>query len=119
MKLKNQRYFVLLSDKGVPVLSSLIARAKKPVTGKWIEVNLRPCCEVCTDVASDASLTQVIISSGDQVLAYFDIDSDTPAVAVEYLNTEFPAFGTFSYDGTSLCLKSTVAPSLSLEAVTS
>lgn len=118
-KLKIQRYFVLLSSKGVPVLSSLIAREKKPKNGEWLEVNLRPCCTTCVTIEDASAVTDIIIKSAGVKLASFPI---TGAVEISdissFINEEFPAVGTFSQDGDKLCLKSTLAPSLSLEAVT-
>lgn len=115
MKLKIQRYFVLLSSKGVPVLSSLIARAKKPVTGEWMEVNLRPCCSVKVAIGTPSgSETTITVSCGTDKLADLTVASIVPATIVELLNSTFPAIGEFSQDGDFYYLKTTVCPSPSI-----
>lgn len=115
MKLKIQRYFVLLSKKGVPVLSSLIAREKKPVTGEWLEVNLRPCCSVKTAIGVPSGTeTTITVSCGTEKLADLTVASITPLTVVELLNTTFPAMGEFSQDGEYFYLKTTVCPSPSI-----
>ena len=115
MKLKRQRYFVLLSGKGVPVLSSLIAREKKPVTGEWIEVNLRPCCSVKIAIGTPSGTeTTLTVSCGGSKIADLTVASIVPSEVVELLNTEFPAMGTFTEDGEYFYLKTTVCPSPSI-----
>ena len=114
--LKRQRYWVLLSGKSKPVLSSLIAREKKPKTGEWLEVNLRPCCTVKTAIVSPGgnTKTKITVLCGTEPLADLQVSSVTPADVVTLLNDTYPGMGTFSQDGDYFYLKTTVCPSVSI-----
>lgn len=113
--LKIQRYFVLLSGGERPVLSSLIARAKKPSKGEWLEVNLRPCCTVKTAIGSPSGTqTTVTVKSRLLKLADLTVTATTASEVVDLLNSTFPAMGTFSEDGEFFYLKTAVVVSPSI-----
>lgn len=110
-----QRYWVLISKKGAPVLSSLIARENSPKYGEWVEVNLRPCCTVSTAIGTPSGTkTTITIKSGTEKLADLQVTATAAATVVSLLNSTFPAIGTFTQDGKNFYLKSTVAPNLSI-----
>jgi len=114
-KLKRQRYWVLISEKGRPVLSSLIAREKRPRTGEWLEVNLTPCCTAKVEIADASTVNSVIVKSNGSKLSEFAVTELSIQAIADFLNSEYPAFGTFSEESGFLILKSTVGPGLSLE----
>lgn len=115
-RLKKQRYWVLLNSKNTPVLSSLIAREKKPKTGEWIEVALRPCCTAKVAVGVYDSYPIFTITSGGKVAKIFINNIATLEECIDYLNANHNALGTWSTDGEYFILSNSplVSPTLEL-----
>lgn len=114
--LKRQRYWVLLSANNRPVLSSLIARERRPKKGEWVEVNLALCCKASVEITQNPeNLVSVTVFSNGLKVADFNVPTFTSIQAIaDYLNQEYPGFGKWSSEGNKLMLSSSLYPGLSI-----
>lgn len=115
-KLKRQRYWVLLNSKKTPVLSSLIAREKKPKNGEWVEFAMRPCCSIKVAVGTYTSAPIFTITSNGKKTKVF-VNAGTADEAVDALNEDYSALGKWSTDGEYFYLTGTVFPNAVLELI--
>lgn len=114
-KLKRQRYWVLMSSKKTPVLSSLIAREKRPNKGKWQEVHLSPCCKLKAAVGTYQNHPYFTLTCGTKTSQTQPFNAATVEEAVDYLNQHYFTFGTWSSDGTYFYLTGSICPNGTLE----
>lgn len=116
-KLKRQRYWVLMSSKNTPVLSSLIAREKKPKQGEWSELSLSPCCSIKVAVGTYDTYPIFTINCGNKKNKVYVLNAASANAAVDVLNEDNSALGEWSTDGDYFYLKGSFCPNASLELV--
>lgn len=139
----NNKWFVRVDSKGIPVYGSLIDRPTKPKQGRWIEVTscipnniccdgfnpLNPGdCDTQPENTFSVTLTSTNYTATGQntftisndsglllnLISYNKADSVTNIPShpnninelVKYLNTTYPAYGTFSHVGDNISLES-------------
>lgn len=115
----HNRWFVRVDGKGIPVYGSLISRSIKPSQGRWIEVIIpnQICCEtgfppvVATATGTfevDGTVQYTLSNENGQIFFYSASNSTTAATSLSalasLLTTEFPGFGTFTADATTVTL---------------
>ena len=114
-KLKKQRYWVLMSSTKTPVLSSLIARTKRPTKGEWQEVHLSPCCKLKAAVGTYQNYPYFTLTCGTKTTSTVPFNAETLEEAIDYLNQHYFTFGTWSTDGTYFYLTGSICPNGTLE----
>lgn len=102
------RYWVKLDASGVPVGGSNVNRPKKPVNGRWIEVDGGDCCGPVISVIPSFPITDTVVTllcdASPVFVSSSTYDFTTMVNLINYLNNNVSSVGVFSAVGTAVHL---------------
>ncbi len=116
-KLEYSRYWIALDQDGRPNVGQVVNRQYKPKTGRWLELALRPCCSIKVAIGTFSDSPIFTINCGGDSARAIGTGYGSVAEAVENLNQNYSALGTWSADDTYFYLKGVFCPNATLELI--
>jgi hypothetical protein len=115
-KIKYTRYWIAIGADKKPIINQVVARTRKPKSGEWLELSLRPCCSIKVVIGTFSSSPIFTINCGNEKVKV-SVSGANPTQIIETLNDDFSALGKWSTDGEYFYLKGVFCPNASLELI--